>query len=152
MKKDKRKLRSLGGYFTVEAALVMPIVIACILLIIYMWFFQYDRCLMEMDTYAAVMRSAQADAEDNEERIELMKKYINETYLDKYVAWELSEQKVRIEKGKTYAKQSGNVKFPFKALAFWNSEDIWSTGAEVQADILNPVFVVRRVRKIKGGK
>jgi hypothetical protein len=152
MKSYKSKSYSLGGYFTVEAALVMPIVIACVLLIIYMWFFQYDRCLLEMDTYAAVLRSVHTDAENNEERLLIMKKYVNEIYRNKYAAWELSAQKTRIEKGKAYVEQSGSLKFPFKALFFWNIEDTWNAAAEGQADILNPAFVVRRVRQIMGGK
>lgn len=44
-----------NAYFTVEAALVLPIVIAALLFVIYMMLFQYDRCLLEQDMGAIAL-------------------------------------------------------------------------------------------------
>ena len=38
-----------GAYLTVEAALILPMVLGVIILVIYLLFFQYDRCLMEQN-------------------------------------------------------------------------------------------------------
>lgn len=152
MRRDRAVSSCSGAYFTVEAALVMPLVIACIVLVIYMWFYQYDRCLLEMDTYALAMRSAHADADNNDERLGLLQNYLDTIYWSKYAAWNVTEQNAKIEKGKIYVEQSGSLRFPFVKIAFWSKEDNWSTKAKAEADILNPVFTVRRVRQIKGGK
>ena len=37
------------AYFTVEAAVLYPIVLGVIVLMTYLLFFQYDRCLLEQD-------------------------------------------------------------------------------------------------------
>lgn len=38
-----------NAYFTVEAAMVMPIVLFAIGMVIYLGFFQYSRCLAEQE-------------------------------------------------------------------------------------------------------
>ena len=141
----------LEAYFTVEAALVMPIVISCILFVVYIWIFQYDRCIMEIDTYAAAFSASKAEAEDNEERIYLTQKYLNEIYYDKYVAWNFDTANIKIVKESIYVEREGNVKFPFTSLKFWNGDNIWSSKSKVKADIINPAFVVRSIRKLRGG-
>ncbi len=40
-----------GAYFTVEAALVMPVVLACYLLIIMLLIYIYERCIWEQNAY-----------------------------------------------------------------------------------------------------
>ena len=40
------KIQQAEGYLTVEAALILPMLIAAILFVIYMLVFQYDRCLL----------------------------------------------------------------------------------------------------------
>ena len=49
MKKKKRK--GLDAYFTVEAALIMPIVLGCYCLIIQLLCFSYERCIWEQNGY-----------------------------------------------------------------------------------------------------
>lgn len=49
MKKKKRK--QLEAYFTVEAALIMPIVLGCYCLIIHLLCFCYERCMWEQNGY-----------------------------------------------------------------------------------------------------
>ena len=45
------------AYFTVEAAVLYPIVLGVIVLMTYLLFFQYDRCLLEQDMGRAAVRS-----------------------------------------------------------------------------------------------
>lgn len=141
----------LDGYFTVEAALVVPVVAAVILFVIYQWFFQYDRCLMEIDTNAAVLRASNAKVENNDERMSLTKKYLNEVYYDKYAAWNGRTASIKIEKGSMCVEREGSVKFPFGSLEFWNGNKMWESQIRVKADIIDPAFVVRSIHKLKGG-
>lgn len=48
--------REMEGYFTVEAALVLPIVMSVYVFLIAMLFLQYDRCLLEQDMAAMLLK------------------------------------------------------------------------------------------------
>ena len=45
------------AYFTVEAAILYPIILSVILLMTYLLLFQYDRCLLEQDIGKATVLS-----------------------------------------------------------------------------------------------
>lgn len=48
---DKKKRNRMDAYFTVEAALIMPIVLGCYCLIIQLLCFSYERCICEQNGY-----------------------------------------------------------------------------------------------------
>ena len=79
-----------NAYFTVEAALVVPMVISTILFIIYMLFFQYDRCLMEQDMGALIIWGCSVESSDEEKFKESIRERIQGIYQEKYVAWEMT--------------------------------------------------------------
>lgn len=59
MKMIARKMnRGLKGYMTVEAALIIPMVLCIIVILIYTSFFLYDRCLFAQDSYLLCLREA----------------------------------------------------------------------------------------------
>jgi Flp pilus assembly protein TadG len=142
--------QSCSGYFTVEAALVMPIVIGCILFVIYMWFFQYDRCLMETDINAAALRAASAETDSLDERLELAEKYVQNISTEKYAAWDKEDASIKIEKNKVCIEAGGNVRFPIRSLIFQNDGNVWSASVQVKTDVINPAFVVRSINKTMG--
>lgn len=47
-----------GAFFTVEAAILYPLVLAVIVLMVYLLFFQYDRCLLDQDIGKAAVQNA----------------------------------------------------------------------------------------------
>ena len=47
-----------GGYFTVEAALLLPFVMMSIVFMIFLSFYCYDRCILEQCAYAAALRGS----------------------------------------------------------------------------------------------
>ena len=46
----------LAGYMTAEAAMIVPAVFALIIMLLYLMFFLYDRCVMTQDLYMAAYR------------------------------------------------------------------------------------------------
>ena len=48
---EKKKWKGPEAYFTVEAALIMPIVLGCYCLIIQLLCFSYERCIWEQNGY-----------------------------------------------------------------------------------------------------
>lgn len=50
--------RKTAGYFTVEAALLLPFVIMVIVFMTFLSFYCYDRCILEQCAYAAALRGS----------------------------------------------------------------------------------------------
>ncbi|MBQ6787267.1 MAG: pilus assembly protein [Lachnospiraceae bacterium] len=50
--------KKMSGYFTVEAALLLPFVIMIIVFMIFLSFYCYDRCILEQCAYAAALRGS----------------------------------------------------------------------------------------------
>ena len=87
-----------NAYFTVEAALVFPFVMGTLLLIIFLFIFQYDRCLMEQDIGMLVLYAENLNTQDKDETISLMKSRASEIYWDKYFAWKQEELQIKNKK------------------------------------------------------
>lgn len=56
--KRKDPTRAADGYFTVEASLVIPVVLCVILMLMYLSFYLYDRCILAQDCYVLSYRQS----------------------------------------------------------------------------------------------
>lgn len=144
--------RKVNAYFTVEAVLVLPIVLGVILLVMYLMFFQYGRCLLEQDMGALALYGAAVQADDNEDRMRQMLDRSENLYEEKYVAWDSSEIGMKLEKGKIKVERSGSLRFPIAGLVFWSGENEWGTAAQYENTVLSPVSMIRTWRKLTGGE
>lgn len=139
-----------GGYFSVEAALVMPIVLATIAFVMYLLLFTYDRCLSEQDVGMVAFRGAVA-GEDNEARMDAMKQCYGEIYQDKYFAWDWGTPDFSAGRGKVSVHQRGSMKTLFPDLGIPETS-LWNTEIRYRNEICNPVAFVRTLRKLTGGR
>lgn len=144
-------MKKTGAYFTLEAGLVLPVVLGVIVLTIYLWFFQYDRCLMEQDAGMLAWRGAVLEAENPAERVRLLEKEAGKVYEGKYVAWEGERAAISMKAGKLQVKMAGKLQFPFQGLQFWAGSNVWETKALYENQVIHPVSVIRNYRKM-GGK
>ena len=137
-----------NGYFTVEAALILPLTLGVIVLLIYLMFYQYDRCLLDQDMGWAALRASVTPVRDNVERLEVMRQQTGKIYLDKYVAFRPDEIIGRIQGEKLEMSRKAAVKFPFAAISGW----IGSGGLEMEAFYSNrnisPVVFIRAFRRV----
>lgn len=62
--------KRMDGYFTVEAALLMPMVILFMTTMLFMAFYVYDRCFLEHCAYEAAVRASSSLYRTNEEAYE----------------------------------------------------------------------------------
>lgn len=144
--------RKVRAYFTVEAALILPMALGIIVLIMYLWFFQYDRCLLEQDAGILVLRGTVMEAESHQKRVQLLTKEAEQMYQDKYIAWEDSKVSVTVKQDKIQVKKEGALRFPFQGLGIEKGKNIWKTEAVYENRILTPTSVIRYYRKLTGGK
>ena len=140
------------AYFTLEAALVLPLVMSAMLVVIYLFCFQYDRCLLEQDMGSLTLWSSAAAAEhagETEVLETMLKGKTAELYLEKYVAWEMDAVDIRLEKNRLCVTGQGRLIFPVPGWNFWNDVNQWETKVSHEATRLSPVFYIRQYRKLK---
>ncbi len=151
LRKQKKQKGEMDGYFTVEATMVLPIVLVMIVLTIYLLFFQYNRCLLEQDVGILALRGVALQADNNQDRIQLLSQQKAGLYYEKYIAWEQQEISVGIERGVLYVKGGGMVKFPFQSVIV-NGEQKWEVSVSYKNHVVSPVSFIRNCRKIMGGE
>ena len=144
-------MRKVKGYFTVEAALLFPFVTGVILLVIYLLFFQYDRCLMEQSASVLAMRGCTLQTTDRKRLVgEVLVQSRNEDKF--YLAWEMEEAQISVKGHIFRVVRSGNLKFPFRGLVFWNGDNSWGSEVIYENYRIDPVNFIRTYRKLKNGK
>ncbi len=141
--------KRINAFFSVEAALVMPITIFIITLAVGLFVFQYDRCLLEQDMAAQTLRGAAAEAKTAEELTEKIHLQTTGLYRNKYVAWDIVMFEMKWRKGIIEAAGRGEFHFPFMGWNFWNRQNIWSTDAVYKAHRISPISFIRNCNKVK---
>ena len=139
-----------SGYFTLEAALILPFVLGIILMVIRIWFFRYDNVLQDMDTGAVVVRASLQRDMSPDERADYVISQMQERYRDSYIAWNFGELNVRCSGDTTICETSGSS-VAGEAIGVFN--DIPSSVSCVSArSRTSPeeVFVIRTYRKVLG--
>ncbi len=132
----KREFRKTGGYFTVEASMVVPAAVILCAMLIYLSFFLYDCCACAQDAYILAFRGSlclegegmKQSAMENE-ALKIREKYINAGGMDSRI--DVRRRVVSVEvRGRLAATG-------------------WNFGAEWEAQRICPVDCIRKVRLVK---
>lgn len=146
-------MKSVNAYFTVEAALVLPLVMGVMIMGLYLFCYQYDRCLLEQDMGSLMIRSCEIAAE-NVDRTEEIRRDIElraaELNLNKYAAWEMTALDIKLEKNRISLTGQGQLTFPIPSWNLWNHNNVWEAKVSYGSSRLSPVFYIRQYRKIHG--
>ena len=138
----------LKGYFTVEAALIIPFVLGIIFLVIYMFFYKYDRCLMEQDHAEVLVEGVYAQGLSSQERADKMAADLGSRYTGQYYAWEENDPEIIVSGGKAQVKGGGTIRFPFPGLRFWDHKDEWEAAVCYKGSVIKKMFGIRTFRKV----
>lgn len=138
------------GYLTVEAALVFPVVLAVQILAVYLFVFQYDRCLLNQDMARLVVLGCGAEEQEKSELAEYLKRCVGELYLEKYVAWEMEDVEMELVKEDVCVEGRGRLLFPVPGWGILEDNLTWSTAASYENKKLHPAVFIRQCRKWKG--
>lgn len=136
---EKGQIRQPGGYFTVEAALLLPFVIGTIVYIIYFQFFWYNRCLMDQETAMLGVRAVQDTCGDGEKIKQNLIQWREGFLTDRYINWEADEPILICGRGRLSVRQKGS-------LEAWNS--VWNTETAYDNKRIQPSVFLRSCRKI----
>lgn len=131
------------AYFTVEAALVVPIALGILVMIIYMSFYLYDRCVMSQDCYVLSYRQSiekgNADRAGQEKiRDQLGGKLFMLSGMD---AGSSAGGTIRV-------KTEAAMDPPLFGLPVFGEENHWKIAVERKARKTDPPKDYRRVRRL----
>ncbi len=129
--------RKVNGYLTVEASMIMPLVIFLMALLIYLTFFLYNRCVLSQDAYILAFRGSISDKEGESEILEYLEESAGIQFGNKYVGMK------DLHKSITISNKSVTVRIQGKSGKGWNLEAIG------EAHISDPEETIRRIRLIK---
>ncbi len=144
----KRRLgsQSLEGYMTVEATLIMLIVLYVCIFIIYSGFFLYDRCVIKQDAYRAVLRASSIYRQDSQAVYNTAWDMMETLTAEKYIAAEY-QYEIAVQ-GKVQVKICGQVQMPFRGLIELTGVSAWNIEETAESKCLNPVLFIRTCRRL----
>lgn len=120
------------AYMTVEATLMVPFVMYLTVFVIYIGFYQYDRCLMRQDAYRIALAGSSLYRTDNTEVYNRAFEKATQETVDKYIITDCEfSLKVQRDVEVTLEGQSG-----------WDIEEC------MYSRCINPVFFIRSARQI----
>lgn len=144
-------MRSKGdknAYFTVEAALVLPMVIGAILFVVYTLLFQYDRCLLEQDLGGIALWGSLAEAPDEATFQQMVQARLAGLYREKYAVWRITELDASLDKNRFVAEGAGKLTFPAPGWNFWSRDNVWEARGSYGYSRISPVTFIRLCRRI----
>ncbi len=143
MGKSKRIL-STDGYMTIEATLIMPIVLYVCIFAIYTGFYWYDRCLIKQDIYRAALKGSSIYRQSNQESYNAAFEAMEELTDKKYIAvdWDYD---ITVQ-GNVSVLATGRIEMPFSGLIKLTGEEYWKIQEKVESKCINPVIFIRMCR------
>lgn len=140
---------TLCGYMTLEAALLMPMVWFSLFFLIFMGFFQYDRCIAEQDSKIIVLRASEMREEDGATIIRTVLEKGELAGKKKLIFSNGIQRELHITNDKAKIKISGGVNTILGSLVKEERLNVFSYAAEYEAKKYDPVQVIRICRRIE---
>lgn len=153
IQRERVHMKGQNAYFTVEAALVLPMVMSAMLVGIYLFCYQYDRCLLEQDMGNLLLWSSAMAAENTggtDEIAEGLRQRAVQINRAKYAAWKLTALDIRLERNNLSITGQGELAFPVPGWNLWNQDNLWDAQVSYESSRLSPVFYIRQYRKLHG--
>lgn len=139
--------KSVKGYMTLEASLIMPWVIFIFVFLIYASFYLYDKCVLFQDAYTLCMRGSISKEEDG--ALNYINAHMDGQFGKKYFGTDKVQGSAERhgDEVKVYAECS--VRIPFNHFMVTGGAGGWRIQAEAEAKIINPVKLIRRCRMVE---
>lgn len=139
--KKKRLGDGLRGSFTIEASLILPVIIFLICNILYLSFFLYDQCTVLQGSYCTALRTERMTGGAAEKKMEAEEKY--EQAVKEKVAAAVLEYEIEISEEGVCVETEFTVRAPGESLFY----SVWKERQEQKADTWEPASFIRSCRK-----
>ena len=135
---ERSQTRTTGGYFTVEAAMVLPVVIGTIVFIIYLQLYLYNRCLMDQETAMLAVQTVKTYSGDMKQTQEALMNWEAQNLTEKYVGWRKEQPVVTKKYDRLIFERKGHV---------LTDHALWETDIQYENRIMNTTVFLRNCRK-----
>ena len=132
----KKEKKSLRGYLTLEAAMVLPVVFALVIMLLYLTFYLYDRCRMTQDLYTAAYRVSIQRGKGTHEK----------EGVDTSGYFMLNGCGSEVSEGREAVATASGVMAP--ALMTGTDTESWNLTVSMKARKTDPPFSFRRYRRV----
>lgn len=155
----KKDYKTADGYFTVEASMIVPLIICLISFIFYLTFYLYNQCIVSQDAYLLAFRGSACNGYGNssnlsrvcgkspEEVKQLVIGQCKEQFGKKYAGIHTFISEVEADKKKVVVKVSGTMAAAFTERLL--PHKYWNFHATGQAERICPTECIRKVRMAK---
>jgi hypothetical protein len=138
-----------NAYMTIEATLVLAIVFGIQLLGIYLFVFQYNRCLLTQDAERLVVLGVSERGEPKEALGVYLQKKANEIYREKYLACNISGMEIALDGNAVSVSLKGEMTLPVFGIEISPEENAKEIATERKAERLSESVFLRLIKKGK---
>lgn len=138
-----------SAYITVEASLVIPLILGGIIFVLYIGFYLYNFATVKQVAYIAALRGSQTKDVSSAEIENYVEKQVDELLLGQILAKENIKKEVEVFAGSIKVKIYTSVKFPFAVLLPF-ADNFLEIQGESWVNRTEPIEIIRGIRKING--
>lgn len=132
------------GYMTVEASFIVTWTVFLFVLLIYLSFYSYDKCVLFQDAYAVCFRGSIQKRED--QVVSYISAHMQEQFGRKYFGVGQVQGSVDRSGHTTSVTGECQVKVPVRQLFTMYHKAGWRIRTQAKAQIVNPTKMIRRCR------
>ena len=138
-----------NAYFSLEACMIMPIVFCAILFLIFVGFYQYDKCVLQQDVFRMLIRGSQQKFLTNEEVSQKVKEEDIGWYYDKYFLCRWDSKIVEVEYDKLRIAHDAVFQAAGPMIVEWTGCDFWGMCIDFTSVRIHPVETIRNCRRVE---
>lgn len=145
------KKKKISGYFTVEAAFLMPVFICVIALLCYLAFYMCNRAMLPQDAYVLGLRGSLKSESANEEIAAYISKQ-SKGIISKYYAVSKMDRRIQVNGREISIELECEMRIPFAFLSWEDGKfvkQVWKIEERKVIDRTDPVDFIRICRKIE---
>lgn len=147
-KGSEQKKKDLDGSYTVEMALLFPVILGVLLFSLGLTFYLYDLCILDIGANLAAMEG-QKFADMSEKNIERkVRRLAEEEVKNSLIAMEHLTVSVQVKKDKISVAYNGEYSFPIINLFLGGSSKKEAVSIQAESVIQNAVEWIQTVRKV----
>lgn len=144
-------MKEIKAYLTVEASIVLPLVISTIVMTVFAFIYQYDRCLMEQNAamlalYADSLRTQEAD-----EWRYLVSSRISEQNENAFLFWKQKKMEISLRNNVVEVAGEGEFLVPLPEWNLIENDSEWVAKESFKLTRLEPAAFVRFCQIKRGG-
>ena len=136
--------RTVKGYMTVEAAFLITWTVFLFVLLIYLSFYSYDKCVLFQDAYTVCFRGSIQKEED--QVVPYITAHMQEQFGRKYFGVGKVQGTVDRNGNTTSVTGECQVKVPIRQSFTMNDREGWKIKTKAKAQIINPTKIIRKCR------